>query len=151
LPHFLLKLPCSRYLAEVALSSAIVLSFFGCAGMNREASKVSGEPARERKVEEVSNSENGACDGDLTRRQIIDIANRAIAVQYGESSDLENGDFDIWISDLVDCQYILSANHKRSTGHFRIRITPSGEILSPPWCCVPGFEVDVSDLIQSPQ
>ena len=134
-------------------SYMIAVSLLGCTGLNHRASdNTAEEPARdltaeEVPAEEVPINETKDCKGTLTERQVIEIANRAIEVSSGEPSRLEE-DFDLFVYKVNECQYLLSGIQESSTLHFRIRMTSAGEILSPPWCCVPGFEVDVSDLIQ---
>jgi hypothetical protein len=86
------------------------------------------------------------CDGALAWFQVVEIAKRAMAATGGDPESLER-EFDVEIH-RKGCDYFLSALHRESTLHFRISVSPTGEILSPPWCCVPGYEVDTTDLIE---
>jgi len=138
------------FLAAVLWLSMTAQLFVGCTGLNHAASNAVEEPTKELKAEEVAIIEPTACERTLTDRQVIDIANLAVEVSSGAPSRLED-ELDFDVEKLKDCQYMLSGLHKKSTGHFRIRMTSSGEILSFPWCCVPGYEVDVSDLIPIPK
>jgi len=137
-------------LAVVLCLVMTALFFVGCTSLNHATSKVADEPAIGLKAKEVPSIEPAACEVTLTDRQVIDIANRVIEVTSGEPGRLED-DFDLVVLRLQDCQYMLSGIQDTSTLHFGMMMTASGEILSPPWCCVPGSEVDVSDLIPMPK